>query len=93
MANDIFINALKELLIDRANDIDYSEISLGYRKCDERIDELYKQIKSLLDENGRNLLLNLDTEHNGRMTKVAEICYQRGFSEGVKLVICSLVVN
>jgi len=91
MTQDSFVKALNDLLADRANNIDFSEASLAYRKNEEIIDGLSERLKLLLDEDGLKLLLSLDTEHNGRMTKAAEISYQKGFTEGIRLIIYSLM--
>lgn len=93
MAKDSFIKSLHELLEDRADSIDFSKVSLDYKKSEERIEKLYEQIKPLLNENGENLLLKYEAEHNGRMTKAAEISYQKGFAEGIKLIIYSLIIS
>ena len=93
MKKDLFSKAVTDFLEDRIDNIDFREASLDYKKTDEKADNLYEQIKLLLDDKGQKLLLNLDTENNALITKAAEIGYQKGFTEGIKFIIYNLIMN
>jgi hypothetical protein len=80
-----FTTEFQDFLIDRSNGIDF-ETYQPYKEAEKRISELEIKINPLLSENGQALLLKLDTEHNYRMTAAAEVAYQTGLSEGMKLL-------
>jgi hypothetical protein len=93
MFNSSFIKSLTEFLEDRTDAIDFKETSQKYQERDNNVDKIFDQIRLLLDEHGQRILTNLDDETSFRMTVASEIAYQKGFSEGIKLIIYSLIMS
>jgi hypothetical protein len=82
-----FNKELKEFLIDRCDELDFSGMSRNYRKFEEKTEELYDKIKKALPETLYGDLLRLDDMHNGRLGAAANLAYQEGFIKGAKLIL------
>jgi len=81
-----FDKEILNFLIDRCDGLDYSDISSQYKKTDDEIDELTKQIKDLLPEKDYSILSRLNDLHGYRMTAAANTAYLKGFSAGIKFL-------
>jgi hypothetical protein len=67
--------------------LDCTEVSPAFTQAEEKIDELNDQLKQLLNEEGKKILLKLYDQHGYRITAVANAGYQQGFSEGIKFIL------
>jgi hypothetical protein len=101
MLKNPFTKAVKDFLEDRIDSIIFEEASREYALQNKKVDEIVKPLQSLPETvetkagpvNVRKLLMNLSDETGGLRTIASEIAYQKGFSEGIKFIIYSLIMN
>jgi hypothetical protein len=84
---ELFTSDLQAFLKERIDSLDFSAVSPQYRKTAIEIKRLYDSLKLLLSDEDQKNLRKLDDEHGNRFTVAVEIAYQRGFAEGVKLIL------
>jgi hypothetical protein len=84
---ELFISDLQAFLKERIDSLDFSAVSFEYRKTAIEIERLYDSLKLLLSEDEQKKFRKLDDEHGNRLTVAVEIAYQKGFAEGVKLIL------
>lgn len=101
MVKNLFTKALKEFLEDRIDSVIFEEVSREYALKNQKVNEIEKSLQSLLEmadtpngtANVKKLFMDL-RNGNGDLTGLAsEIAYQKGFSEGIKFIIYSLIMN
>ena len=78
---------LQSFLIERIHNLDFSTISPEYRKTAHEITKLSNSLKSQLPDEALKTLTKLDDAHSAQFTIAIEIAYQKGFAEGVKLIL------
>lgn len=83
----LFTSEIKAFLKERIDSLDFSAVSFEYRKSAIEINKLYNLFKPLLSEDDQKNLRKLDDEHGNQLTVAVEIAYQKGFTEGVKLIL------
>ena len=101
MLKNPFTKALKEFLEDRIDSVIFEEVSREYALKNQKVNEIEKSLQSLIETadttnetvNVKKLFIDL-SDGNGDLIGIAsEIAYQKGFSEGIKFVIYSLIMS
>jgi hypothetical protein len=82
-----FTEEFQAFLIDRIHSADLSAVSPQYRKTANEIAKFSNSIKPLLSEEARKILTKLDDAQGNQLTIATELAYQKGFAEGVKLIL------
>jgi hypothetical protein len=101
MLKSPFTKAVKDFLEDRIGIEKFEEVSQEYALRNRKVSEIEKYLQSLPEtvetKNGpvniKKLLIKIGDENAGLVTIASEIAYQKGFSEGIKFIIYSLIMN
>lgn len=86
-----FNQELQEFLNDRCDELDYSQLSPRFQEVDQESDRLYAELKTLLSEDGRSILLKLSDSYNRVREISTNTAYREGFKEGLHLILQSLI--
>jgi hypothetical protein len=78
---------LQSFLIERIHNLDFSVASPPFHKTAAEITKLTNLLKSQLPDEALKTLTKLDDTHANQFTIAIEIAYQKGFAEGVKLIL------
>jgi hypothetical protein len=71
----------------------YGEILVGddvpqdFKEADKQSKKLSEKLKQLLNEEGIEILQNLNIQHGIKTVEAVAVGYQKGFAEGVKFIL------
>jgi hypothetical protein len=82
-----FTAEFQSFLIERIHNLDFSNLSPPFRKTAAEITKLTNLLKSQLSDEALKTLTKLDDAYSAQFTIAIEIAYQKGFVEGVKLIL------
>lgn len=82
-----FPQQFQSFLTEYIHHLDLSALSPQYRKTATEITKLYNTLKPSLSENAQKTVTKLDDTHATQLTIATEIAYQKGFADGIKLIL------
>lgn len=86
---EVFGQAYKEFICNRTDGILFaiqSDTSCDYYHYNEERARLFDQLRDLLSEEGKSLLLDYESAETAAMASALEIVYRQGIEDGIKLL-------
>jgi hypothetical protein len=79
--------SLQEFFYDRQGDLDVTKHSPFYKQLDDKFYKYLYEIKELLPEEHKGLIMELESTVGGRESEAINTHYQQGFSDAFKLIM------